>query len=373
MTPTALSLTGGSKEPLKISFDDNYGITLTSHKKLTLSAADEISLFTPKRIIISTQSQILARKGNLPNGLVMESEYHIAANKVIAAGSDRTGYIVYNDGPTEDTADKEAAAKEAEAATKKKGFNWKKLAVVAGAALAIVAVAAVVIVSGGAAVPLIAAAAPMIAMAAASAVGGLAATYISDLQSGEDSSIGTYIWNTSAAIVGALTGALFGPALLASTATASLVPMTTSQVMKTQVMTMLTGGAAVWTDYTLYEALTGKMPRWQEALKSFVVGTMFTGYFIAFAPFASKAFSRISSRMRNKWGQKPTLQTSESEQPKTGEQKPQTSTNNGPEQPKPGETNKVREEPAPEQKKRADVNETEGMGDSTNIPRTGPE
>ncbi|MFF2484354.1 hypothetical protein [Paenibacillus sp. NPDC058071] len=74
-----------------------------------------------------------------------------------------------------------------------------------------------------------------------------------------------------------------------ATATATLLPITNSQVM-TQVMTMLTGGAAFSIDYTLYEALTGKMPRWQEAMKSFVVGTLFTGYFIALAPFASKAF-----------------------------------------------------------------------------------
>ncbi|MFF2484378.1 hypothetical protein, partial [Paenibacillus sp. NPDC058071] len=353
MTPTALNLAGGSKEPLKISFDDNYGITLTSHKKLTLSAADEISLFTPKRIIISAQSQILARKGNLPNGLVMESEYHIAANKVIAAGSDRTGYIVYNDGPTEDTAGKEAAAKEAEAATKKKGFNWKKFAAVAVAAVAIVAVAAAVVFTAGAAAPLIAVVATSMA---AGAVGALAATYVSDLQSGEDSSLGTYIWNTTAGgIVGAITGAVFGPLF---TVTASLLPMTTSQVMKTQVMNMLTGGAAVSTDYTLYEALTGKMPRWQEALKLFGIGSMLTGYTIALAPFASKAISRISTSMKSKWGQKPTSpQSSGSEQPKTGEQKPQTSTNNGPEQPKPGETNKVREEhAAPEQKPQTSTN-----------------
>ncbi|MFF2094578.1 hypothetical protein ACFVVF_29190, partial [Paenibacillus sp. NPDC058174] len=90
MTPTALNLTGGSKEPLKLSFDDNYGITLTSHKKLTLNAADEISLFTPKRILINAQSQILARKGQLPNGLIIESEYHLSSNSIRAEGTDQT-------------------------------------------------------------------------------------------------------------------------------------------------------------------------------------------------------------------------------------------------------------------------------------------
>ncbi|WP_432776321.1 hypothetical protein AAFJ72_05265 [Brevibacillus gelatini] len=36
LSPTVLSIVSGCKEPLKITLDDHVGITLTSHKKLTL-------------------------------------------------------------------------------------------------------------------------------------------------------------------------------------------------------------------------------------------------------------------------------------------------------------------------------------------------
>ncbi|WP_188891776.1 hypothetical protein [Paenibacillus radicis (ex Gao et al. 2016)] len=327
MTPTALNLTGGSKEPLRISFDDNYGITLTSHKKLTLNAADEISLFTPKRILINAQSQILARKGQLSNGLIIESEYHLVANNVIAVGSDRTSYIVYNDEPTVDAASQEAAAKEAEAATKKK-FSWGKLAAVVGAAVAIVVVAAVIVGTGGAA-------APFIAMAAVGMVGALATTYASDLQSGEDSSLGKYIWNTTlGGIIGAVTGGIFGPVVTS----ASLIPMATSQLVKMQVTSMLAGGAATASDYVLTETFNGRMPRLDTALKSFRSGVLFAGFLGPLAPYVSKAVARISTSLGNKWRPKPI--------------EPQTSANNGLEkkgyEPKPGE--------------RSTTRETEGMG-----------
>jgi hypothetical protein len=34
MTPEAINIKGGSKEPLSIGFDDNIGVTITSQKKL---------------------------------------------------------------------------------------------------------------------------------------------------------------------------------------------------------------------------------------------------------------------------------------------------------------------------------------------------
>ena len=58
MTPGALNIKGGSKEPLSISFDDNIGVTIKSHKKLSLNADDEIIIKTPQSINLKAQSQI---------------------------------------------------------------------------------------------------------------------------------------------------------------------------------------------------------------------------------------------------------------------------------------------------------------------------
>ncbi|WP_432775578.1 hypothetical protein AAFJ72_20870 [Brevibacillus gelatini] len=47
---------------------------LASHKKLTLNAKEEISLYTPKRVVIQAQSQILAKKTSASSGFALESE-----------------------------------------------------------------------------------------------------------------------------------------------------------------------------------------------------------------------------------------------------------------------------------------------------------
>jgi hypothetical protein len=76
ITPTAVNLTGGSSEPLKVSFDDEIGITITSHKNLTLGAKEELSLYTPKKVVIQATSQLMAKRLTKLAGFTVESEYH---------------------------------------------------------------------------------------------------------------------------------------------------------------------------------------------------------------------------------------------------------------------------------------------------------
>jgi len=92
MLPNELSIKGGSKEPLSISFDDNVGVKITSPKNLSLNAGGEIVIATPKNIKITAQSQILMTKGNASHGVSIESEFHIKGNKVMSNGSCREVY-----------------------------------------------------------------------------------------------------------------------------------------------------------------------------------------------------------------------------------------------------------------------------------------
>ncbi|MFS0556141.1 hypothetical protein [Brevibacillus sp. 179-C9.3 HS] len=45
LSPTAINIVSGSKEPLKLTIDDNIGITMTSHKTQGLNAKEEISVY----------------------------------------------------------------------------------------------------------------------------------------------------------------------------------------------------------------------------------------------------------------------------------------------------------------------------------------
>ena len=124
MTPTSIQL-AGSPESLKVSFDDDAGVHFSSHKKLTLGATGDISLYTPKKIMLSAQSQIFVRKTQVSNGFTIESEYHVLGEKVRADGTDRTTFPDYQDNPVEDTA------------SEKEGFSWGKLFGVVVAAVAL--------------------------------------------------------------------------------------------------------------------------------------------------------------------------------------------------------------------------------------------
>ena len=83
MIPDALTITGGCKEPLSVSFEDNVGVTFTSPKKLSLNAGGVIEINTPRYIKINATSQLKMIKGNTTNGVSIEGEFHITANNVI--------------------------------------------------------------------------------------------------------------------------------------------------------------------------------------------------------------------------------------------------------------------------------------------------
>jgi predicted DNA-binding protein with PD1-like motif len=83
MTPSGVSITGASKEPLSISIEDGVGITLTSHKKLTLNAKGDILFTTPKKIKLTATSQILIKKTGVDSGFSMENEFHFLGKNVI--------------------------------------------------------------------------------------------------------------------------------------------------------------------------------------------------------------------------------------------------------------------------------------------------
>ena len=146
MTPGALNIKGGSKEPLSISFDDNVGVTIKSPKKLSLNADDEIIIKTPQSVKLKAQSQILVAKAGTQSGLSMETDIHFLSNNVIKNGSDREAYPPFDDEPKEGTKPEPPEPPKEE----KKGFNWGKLALGVVAAVAVVAMVALSVATFGA-------------------------------------------------------------------------------------------------------------------------------------------------------------------------------------------------------------------------------
>ncbi|WP_334073959.1 MULTISPECIES: deaminase domain-containing protein [Paenibacillus] len=203
ITPTAINVMSGSKEPLKISFDDATGVILTSHRKLTFQAAEDISLYTPKRIVIRTTNLILAKKLSKQSGFTIENEYQILGDQVLQYGSDRTTYPKFDDEPATWTPPKE----------EKKKFSWGKLFGNVMAGLAVVALvtvaAAFTVATMGAGAVVVGAVVAGAAMAGTAAVATMA---ISDIARGEVSDTGDYMWAAFRdSSIGAVTGAVFGP------------------------------------------------------------------------------------------------------------------------------------------------------------------
>ncbi|WP_162523161.1 hypothetical protein [Clostridium estertheticum] len=206
-----MNIKGGSKEPLSISFDDAVGVTIKSHKKLSLNAAGGIIMKTPQSVKLNAQSQILVAKAGTKSGFSMETDLHFLSNNVIKNGSDREAFAAFDDEPTVGKKPEPKPVKKAVVAKppekEKKGFNWGKLAGNVLAGLAVVAVVAIVAVA--IAVTLGAATAVVAAIAIGAAVASQA---ISDVQSGEVSDITAYMKaGGREALVGALSGAIFGP------------------------------------------------------------------------------------------------------------------------------------------------------------------
>jgi hypothetical protein len=130
MTPNALNVRG--KEPVSISFDDNVGVTITSHQKLTINADDDIIMKTPKNVKMTATSQLVAMKTGTKSGFSMEKDVHFLSNNVIRNGRDREAFAAIDNTPPKPV--KQEPPKE-----EKKGFNWGKLALAAVVAVAVVA------------------------------------------------------------------------------------------------------------------------------------------------------------------------------------------------------------------------------------------
>ncbi|WLC72246.1 hypothetical protein KTC96_09815 [Clostridium estertheticum] len=294
MVPGALNIKGGSKEPLSISFDDAVGVTITSHKKLSLSAAGGIIMKTPQSVKLKAQSQILVAKTGTKSGFSMETDLHFLSNNVIKNGSDREAFAAFDDEPTVGKKPEPKPVKKAVVAKppaeKKKGFNWGKLAgnVLAGlAVVAVVAIAAVAI-----AVTLGAATAVVAAIAIGAAVAGTAAVAsqaISDVQSGEVSDITAYMKaGGREALVGALSGAIFGPFGMGEALGAK----------------MIIGGLTNGVESLVRQTLEGKGINFKTLLLDAGIGAATAGVFHGAgklfqkaSPFVKKAFSKISSNI----------------------------------------------------------------------------
>lgn len=266
MTPTAINIVSGSKEPLKISFDDAAGVTLTSHRKLMMNAGEEISLYTPKRVVFRTTNMILVKKLSKQSGFTLESEYHVLGSQVKLVGADRTTYSKYDDDIQTYTPPKE----------EKKGWGLFDTVLAAVAVVVVVAlVVAATVVTGGVA-------GAILMGAACGAVAAVGATAVGDLARGELSSGATYLRSAvTGGIVGAVTGGLFGPI---GGASSSLAPMTASQLTSAYTGMLATGFASGYTDYVLTESINGRRPTFSGALTAGAYGAMFSGALVLFKP-----------------------------------------------------------------------------------------
>lgn len=185
MTPGALNIKGGSKEPLNISIDDEIGVTITSPKKLTLAAEDEIIMKTPKSVKLKAESQILVAKENSQSGFSVENEMHFKSNNVIKDGSCRDTYKAFKDEP-------EAGQKPPDE-EEKSGFNWGGLLMAAAAAVAVVA--AVATLGIGAAI---------VGAVAVACIGAICASSAAATAAGIQSAMGALAISSCAAVCGAV-------------------------------------------------------------------------------------------------------------------------------------------------------------------------
>jgi|GEM_PF-665878 len=284
MIPNALNIKGGSPDPLSISFDDNIGVTLTSHQKLTIDAKDDIIMKTPKSVKIQATSQLLINKTGTQSGISMETDIHFLSNEVIENGRDREAFAAIDNTPPEPVKKVETVKKE-----EKKGFDWGKLGknVLAGlAVVAVVTVAAVAIaVTAGAATGVV------VAIGVSAAVSGTAAVAsqaISDVKRGEVSDIKDYMWaGGREAFIGAVSGAIFGP----FGATEALAGK------------MALGGVTNGFESVLRQTIEGKGIDFKTVLLDTgfgaVTGGLFHGagkMFEKASPFVKNAFSKVISK-----------------------------------------------------------------------------
>ena len=297
ITPTAINITSGSQEPLKISIDDEQGIILTSHRKLTLNAVDDISLYTPKRIIIRTPNMVVAKRLSKLSGFTIESEYHVLGDQVNADGRDRTSYPKYSDEPATWEGPKEEEKKEEEQeGKKKKKFSWGKL-LVAVAVVAVVVAVSVATLGAGTIAGAVAGAALL--GAATGAVATVGTMVANDIARGEMSSAWEYLESAATGIiVGAIGGAIFGP--FGGSVATSLIPATTGQVVRQLATNVGIGFMSSYTDYSLTELINGRTPNFMDAVTAGMYGSLFAGGFAALAPVAG--FLKVGAQKATQHG-----------------------------------------------------------------------
>ncbi|EKQ50988.1 hypothetical protein [Clostridium sp. LS] len=137
MLPDAINIKGGSSSPLSIKFEGSIGVTLTSPKKLTMSASDEIIMKTPKSVKINAQSQIAIVKTNAGSGLAIEGDLNYKSNNVILEGTFKESFPDFDD-------DEPKIGQKPEQ-PKEMPF-WEKVAIAAVAVVAAVAIVAAAVV-----------------------------------------------------------------------------------------------------------------------------------------------------------------------------------------------------------------------------------
>ncbi|WP_367277863.1 HNH endonuclease [Clostridium sp.] len=279
MIPNALNIRG--KEPVSISFDDNVGVTLTSHKKLTINADDDIIIKTPKNVKIDAQSQIFVAKTEAESGFSIESEFHFLGENVMKNGRDSEAYAPFDDEP-------QAAQPPEPPKEEKKPFDWGKLATNVLAGLAVVAAVTVAAVAIVATAGL--AAGVVVAVGVGAAVSGTAAVAsmaISDIRRGEVSDITDYMWaGGREAFIGALSGAIFGPFGVGEALGGK----------------MALGAATNAFESIVRQKLNGEDINWGTVLFDGGIGALTAGMFHgggklieAASPFAKNAFNKASS------------------------------------------------------------------------------
>ncbi|WP_179232824.1 hypothetical protein [Paenibacillus rigui] len=288
ITPTAVHISGGSKEPLKLSFDDATGVSLTSHKKLTLNAMEDISLYTPKRIVIRAQSQLMAKKLSAQSGFAIESEYHFLGANVKAEGRDRATYTPFDDEPKQGTPPPPPEPE------KKKKFNWGKLLVCAVAVVVVVAAVAVSVATFGAGAVVGAA----LVAAAFGAIGAVARTAAADRANHTRSSLGEYLESAArGALIGLVVGAVFGP-VGGVVGAEALAVQTTGQLALGIGTTLLVGGATNYTDYVLNETLDGRNPNLGQSIEAFKDGMLLSGGFMVATPWLMRGCIGFSNYVK---------------------------------------------------------------------------
>ncbi|VBB09033.1 phage late control gene d protein (gpd) [Lucifera butyrica] len=222
IAPGGVYITAGNTQ-LTAFFDDEAGVTLSSHKGIDLNAAEEIIIHTEKKVSLEAPSQIRMLTPN--SGLSMENEMHFRAEKVQADFTDEEEFP-----PVEQPKPppKQSYVLNRPQDKAKPGINWGAIAVGAVAAVAAIAVCVVaapaVAVAGAAVATAVGASATGVVASLATgamlgAIGGAVSAIVgtggSDILHGKFSGIDKYIENVlKDALIGAITGAIFESALI---------------------------------------------------------------------------------------------------------------------------------------------------------------